>query len=81
MEIARDRNTDFIPTGRAGDIVKKLHDRKRIAVGHSAQVRTLLKEQGVWVFRAGVPLPASSTDGVKRRLRLERDRINLGKFK
>jgi AbrB family looped-hinge helix DNA binding protein len=39
----------------------------------------LTKEQGVWVFHTGQPLPASATDEVLRQLREERDMVNLGK--
>ena len=38
----------------------------------------LAKEKGVWVFRAGHPLPASFTDGVLRDIRAQRDQDNLG---
>jgi AbrB family looped-hinge helix DNA binding protein len=37
------------------------------------------KEQGVWVFHRGQPLPASATDEMLERMRLERDLVNLGK--
>ena len=39
----------------------------------------LTKEQGVWVFRSGQPLAASTTDDVLGRIREERDLANLGK--
>jgi AbrB family looped-hinge helix DNA binding protein len=39
----------------------------------------LAKEHGVWVFRAGQPLSASSTDDVLHRIRKERDHFNLAK--
>jgi AbrB family looped-hinge helix DNA binding protein len=39
------------------------------------------KEQGVWVFYAGTPLPASTTDQVLQRIREERDQSSLGKSK
>jgi len=39
----------------------------------------LTKEQGVWVFRTGQPLPASATDEMLQQLREERDMVNLGK--
>ena len=39
----------------------------------------LTKEHGVWVFRAGQPLPASVTDEMLQQLREERDLANLGK--
>jgi AbrB family looped-hinge helix DNA binding protein len=38
----------------------------------------LTKEQGVWVFRIGKPLPASATDETLRSLRAERDQGHLG---
>jgi AbrB family looped-hinge helix DNA binding protein len=39
----------------------------------------LTKEHGVWVFHAGVPLPATSTDRVLQEIREERDLANFGK--
>jgi AbrB family looped-hinge helix DNA binding protein len=39
----------------------------------------LTKEQGVWVFHSGQPLPASATDEMLRQIREERDNANLGK--
>jgi AbrB family looped-hinge helix DNA binding protein len=41
----------------------------------------LTKELGVWVFRAGQPLPASATDEMLQQIREERDLANLGKGK
>ena len=38
----------------------------------------LTKEHGVWVFRAGQPLSASSTDEVLQTIREDRDRSNFG---
>lgn len=38
----------------------------------------LTKEQGVWVFRSGQPLPLAATDGVLQQQRDERDLANLG---
>ena len=38
----------------------------------------LSKEQGVWVFHAGQPLPAAATDAMLRQIREERDLANLG---
>jgi AbrB family looped-hinge helix DNA binding protein len=37
----------------------------------------LTKEQGVWVFRTGQPLPAAATDEILRQIREQRDRTNL----
>jgi AbrB family looped-hinge helix DNA binding protein len=39
----------------------------------------LTKEQGVWVFHSGQPLPASATDDMLQQMREERDLANLGK--
>jgi AbrB family looped-hinge helix DNA binding protein len=39
----------------------------------------LTKEHGVWVFHAGQPLSASTTDEMLRQTRKERDLLNLGK--
>jgi AbrB family looped-hinge helix DNA binding protein len=41
----------------------------------------LKKEHGVWVFRAGQSLAASSTDEMLQQIREERDSNNLGKGK
>lgn len=38
----------------------------------------LTREQGVWVFRTGSPMPASATDDVLRQIRAERDLVNPG---
>jgi AbrB family looped-hinge helix DNA binding protein len=38
----------------------------------------LAKEQGVWVFRIGVNLPAATTDEMLRQIREDRDLTNLG---
>jgi AbrB family looped-hinge helix DNA binding protein len=38
----------------------------------------LTKEHGVWVFRTGQPLSASSTDEVLQTIREGRDRSNFG---
>ena len=39
----------------------------------------LIKKDGVWVFHAGQPLPASATDEMLQQIRGERDLVNLGK--
>jgi hypothetical protein len=41
--------------------------------------RPLTKEQGVWVFHSGKPLPASATHEMLQQIRGERDLANLGK--
>jgi AbrB family looped-hinge helix DNA binding protein len=55
------------------------------AVGEEIKLRPvrqappLSKEQGVWVFRTGQPLPASVTDETLKSIRDERDRQNRGR--
>jgi len=39
----------------------------------------LTKEKGVWVFRTGEPLSASTTDTVLKQIREERDKRNVGR--
>lgn len=41
----------------------------------------MYKKQGVWVYDSGKPLPADIVNRTIRRVRAERDRHNLGKFK
>jgi len=38
----------------------------------------LAQEHGVWVFRTGQPIAASTTDEMLRRVREDRDLANLG---
>jgi AbrB family looped-hinge helix DNA binding protein len=38
----------------------------------------LTQEQGVWVFRTGQPMMASTTDEMLLRVREDRDLVNLG---
>jgi AbrB family looped-hinge helix DNA binding protein len=41
----------------------------------------IYKKQGMWVFDSGEPLTAEVVDKTLRRVRDERDRRNLGKFR
>jgi len=41
----------------------------------------MYKKQGVWVFDSGVPLQAETVNRTIRRVRAERDRHVLGKYK
>jgi len=75
-------------------IPKVLRDELNLGPGDSLQLESLgerivlrpvrgtmplRKEDGIWVFRTGEPLPASVTDKVLEDLREERDRKNMGK--
>jgi len=74
-------------------IPKSLRDELRLQPGDELDLETageeitlrpvretppLTKERGVWVFRIGKPLPASTTDETLHTLREERDQQNLG---
>jgi AbrB family looped-hinge helix DNA binding protein len=41
----------------------------------------MYKKRGMWVFDSGVPLPAESVNRTISRVRAERDRHVLGKYK
>ena len=74
-------------------IPKSLRDALHLEPGDSLEMETageritlrpvrgtgpLTKERGVWVFRTGAPLPASTTNDVLEQIRSERDQANLG---
>lgn len=74
-------------------IPKPLRERLHLEPGDALELETtgeeitlrpvrgtgpLTKEQGVWVFRTGQPLPASATDDMLRQLHEERHLTNLG---
>ena len=74
-------------------IPKLLREKLHLGPGDSLELETvgeeitlrpvrgagpLAKEQGVWVFRTGEPLPASATGRMLRELREDRDLTNLG---
>lgn len=61
-----------------GDALEMENVGERITLRPVRGTGPLTKEQGVWVFRAGTPLPAAATDDMLRQIRSERDRANLG---
>jgi AbrB family looped-hinge helix DNA binding protein len=61
----------------AGDVLEVQQSGEQITLRPVRVSGPLTKEQGVWVFRSGTRLPASSTDEVLRQIREERDRTNL----
>jgi AbrB family looped-hinge helix DNA binding protein len=61
-----------------GDMVELEHAGDELILRPVRGTGPLLKEQGVWVFRSGEPLAASTTDAVLEQLRTERDAANLG---
>ncbi len=62
-----------------GDALEKEIAREQITLRPARWTGPLTKEHGVWAFRTGYPLPASSTDDMLRQIRKARDLTNLGK--
>jgi AbrB family looped-hinge helix DNA binding protein len=62
-----------------GDSLDLESQGERIVLRPVRGTMPLRKEDGIWVFRTGEPLPASVTDRVLEDLRDERDRKNMGK--
>jgi len=66
---------------RPGDELDLATAGEEITLRPVRETPPMTKEQGVWVFRIGKPLPASTTDETLRTLRDERDQQNLGPSK
>jgi AbrB family looped-hinge helix DNA binding protein len=60
-----------------GDALELETVGERITLRPVRATGPLTKEQGVWVFRTGQPLPAAATDEILRQIREQRDRANL----
>lgn len=65
---------------QAGDALEMESVGEQITLRPVRGTIPLTKEHGVWVFRTGHPLPASTTDGVLQQIRKERDLANLGRL-
>ena len=63
----------------AGDALEMESAGEQITLRPVRGTGPLTKEQGVWVFHAGQPLPDSVTDQMLQQIREERDLANLGK--
>jgi AbrB family looped-hinge helix DNA binding protein len=61
----------------AGDALEMESAGEQITLRPVRGTGPLTKEHGVWVFRAGQPLPSSATDEMLQKIREERDRANL----
>jgi AbrB family looped-hinge helix DNA binding protein len=61
-----------------GDSLEMESNGEQITLRPVRGTGPLTKEQGVWVFHAGQPLPASATDAMLQQIRGERDLANLG---
>lgn len=62
----------------AGDVLEMESAGERITLRPVRGTGPLTKEDGVWVFHSGQPLPASATDDMLDLIRKERDVVNLG---
>ncbi len=62
---------------QAGDSLEMESAGERITLRPVRGTGPLMKEHGVWVFRSGHPLSAALTDGLRERIRVERDLANL----
>jgi AbrB family looped-hinge helix DNA binding protein len=60
-----------------GDLLELERVGERITLRPVRGGSPLAKEKGVWVFRAGQPLPASVTDDLLEQIREQRDKQNL----
>lgn len=61
-----------------GDSLEMESAGERITLRPVRGTGPLSKEHGVWVFHSGQALPASATDEMLRKIREERDLVNLG---
>ena len=61
-----------------GDQLELESEGERVTLRPMRAGSPLRKEQGVWVFRGGKKISASTTDKVLTHLREERDRFNRG---
>ncbi len=64
-----------------GDALQLESEGERILLRPVRGTMPLQKEGGIWVFRTGKPLRASTTGKVLDEIRNERDRMNMGKRK
>ncbi len=63
----------------AGDELDLEASEDRITLRPIRGNAPLRKKQGVWVFRSGEPLPASTVQETIERVRRERDETNLAR--
>ena len=64
-----------------GDSLELESSEDHIVLRPAPSKGRMYKKQGVWVFDSGVPLSAEVVNKTIRRVRAERDRQVLGKFK
>jgi AbrB family looped-hinge helix DNA binding protein len=64
-----------------GDSLKLEAEGEKITLRPVRGAAPLRKERGIWVYRTGRPLSASTTNDTLRKLRDERDQQNTGKVR
>ena len=64
-----------------GDSLELENSEDQIVLRPARGKGRMYKKQGAWVFDSGKPVTADVVDQTIRRVRAERDRHNLGKFK
>jgi AbrB family looped-hinge helix DNA binding protein len=64
-----------------GDSLELESSEDRIVLRPARGGGRMYKKQGVWVFDSGAPLSTEVVNKTIRKLRDERDRRNIGKFK
>jgi len=64
-----------------GDSLELESSEDRIVLRPARGKGRMYKKQGVWVFDSGEPLDTETVNRTLRKVREERDRRNLGKFK
>lgn len=62
---------------KAGDTLEVESAGEEITLRRARDMAQVTKEQGVWVFRSGLPLSAAATDDMLERIRAERDLANF----
>jgi AbrB family looped-hinge helix DNA binding protein len=64
-----------------GDALQLEAEGEKITLRPVRGAIPLRKERGIWVYRTGQTLSASTTNDVLRKVREERDQQNLGKLR
>jgi len=64
-----------------GDSLELENSEDQIVLRPARGKGRMYKKRGAWVFDSGKPIAADVVDRTIRRVRAERDRHNLGKFK
>ena len=64
-----------------GDAIELEASEDRVVLRPARGKGRMYKEHGMWVFDSGEPLAVETVNKTLRRVREERDRRNLGKFR